>query len=65
MSQPSESTLLNWRRQILAGTASEATELKLVEYVRDLNRTLGFQPAKLMDAYFKVAHKYPFADKEV
>ena len=57
----SESTLLNWRRQIIQGKATEATERKLVDYVRNLVDTIGFQPTALMGAYFKVAHKYPRA----
>ena len=55
----SESTLLRWRRQILDGTATEATEFKLVAYVRDLNATTGFTPGLLMEAYYKIYEKYP------
>lgn len=44
---PSNSTLLSWKRQILAGTASHATKVKLVKHV--VNCILP--PSQLMDAY--------------
>lgn len=59
----SESTLLSWRRQIMAGTATEATEFKLVSYVRDLQDSTGFTPAALFDAFYLVNQKYPRKEK--
>lgn len=62
MKTPSESTLLRWNRQIKAGTSTEATEKKLVDYVRHLNATTGFTPALLMAAYYKIADCYPWPE---
>lgn len=59
---PSESTLLRWRREILKETASTEVKSKLVAYVRSCVRTLGFKPAKLMDAYLLVAHEFAWED---
>jgi len=53
MKMISESTLLNWRRQVLKGTASKATRTKLVRYVEDVILSCGFRPEALMSAYYK------------
>ena len=55
MKTPSEATLLRWNRQIKKGTATEATEKKLVDYVRDLHSATKSTPASLMMAYYMVA----------
>ena len=62
MKTPTESTLLRWNRQIHAETATEATEKKLVDYVRHLNATTGFTPSLLMAAYYTVCERHPFPE---
>jgi hypothetical protein len=49
----SSSTLLKWSRQVIAGTATEATKDKLVEHVK-ANTVCGMMPEKLKVAYLNV-----------